>query len=243
MGQLANKVAIVTGASVGIGRSIALAFAKEGAQVVLAARRRQPLDVLAREIQLSGGTSLVVPVDVTVEEQVVQLFRRVMDALGRVDILVNNAGAVTIKPTEELSLEAWRKVIDCNLTGAFICSREALKIMKPQRSGRILNIGSVSAKMPRAHSAAYTASKYGLEGLTHALAVDGREYGVAASVLQPGNVATPLWEGREETMRKEGAISPDDLARIVLLMVTLPADINMYEALVLPLSMPMLGRG
>lgn len=243
MGQLANKVAIVTGASLGIGRSIALAFAKESAQVVLAARRRQPLDVLAREIQLSGGGSLVVPADVTAEEQVVQLFRRTMEVFGRVDILVNNAGAVTVKPTEELSLEAWRKVIDCNLTGAFICSREALKIMKPQRSGRILNIGSVSAKVPRAHSAAYTASKYGLEGLTHSLAVDGREFGIGASVLQPGNVATPLWDGREDTMRKEGAISPDDIARIALLMVTLPADVNMYEALVLPLSMPMLGRG
>lgn len=243
MGQLTNKVAIVTGASLGIGRSIALAFAKEGGRVVLAARRRQPLDVLAREIQLASGTSLVVPTDVTVEEQVVQLFQRAVDTFGRVDILVNNAGAVTVKPTEELSLEAWRKVIDCNLTGAFICSREALKIMKPQRSGRILNIGSVSAKMPRAHTAAYTASKYGLEGLTHSLAVDGREFGIAASVLQPGNVATPLWEGREDTMRKEGAISSDDLARIALLMVTLPADINMYEALVLPLTMPMLGRG
>jgi NAD(P)-dependent dehydrogenase (short-subunit alcohol dehydrogenase family) len=243
MGQLANKVVIVTGASLGIGRSIASAFAKEGARVVLAARRREPLEALTREIQASGGSALAIPADVTVEEQVVQLFGRTMEAFGRVDILVNNAGAIVVKPTEELSLDAWRKVIDCNLTGAFICSREALKIMKPQRSGRILNIGSVSAKRPRAHTAAYTASKYGLEGLTHALAVDGREFGIAASVLQPGNVATPLWDGREETMRKEGALSPDDVARIALLMVTLPADINMYEAVVLPLTMPMLGRG
>lgn len=243
MGQLTGKVAIVTGASLGIGRSIALAFAKEGAQVVLAARRREPLEELAREIEALGGEALVAPVDVTVEEQVVQMFQRVMDAFHRVDILVNNAGAVAVQPTAELSLETWRKVIDCNLTGAFICSREALKIMQPQRSGRILNIGSVSAKTPRAHSAAYTASKYGLEGLTHALAVDGREHGIAASVLQPGNVATPLWAGRQDTMRKEGALAPDDVARIAVLMMTLPADTNMYEAIVLPLSMPMLGRG
>src|SRR5581483_9849249 len=104
----------------------------------------------------------------------------------RVDVLVNNAGTAAGKPTDELSLEAWRRVIDCNLTGAFLCSREALKIMKQQRSGRILNIGSVSAKAPRSHSAAYATSKFGLQGLTHSLAVDGREYGIAASVLQPG---------------------------------------------------------
>lgn len=243
MGQLTDKVAVITGASTGIGRSIALAFAKEGARVVLAARRPEPLDELAKEIQAAGGTAMALPTDVTVEEQVMQLFRRAMDAFGRVDVLVNNAGTAAGKPTDELSLEAWRRVIDCNLTGAFLCSREALRIMKQQRSGRILNIGSVSAKAPRSHSAAYATSKFGLEGLTHSLAVDGREYGIAASVLQPGNVATPLWRGREDVVRKEGAMSPDDLARIAVLMMTLPPDVNMYEAVVLPLSMPFLGRG
>lgn len=243
MGQLTNRVAVVTGASTGIGRSIALAFAKEGAKVALAARRPAELQAAAREIEAAGGTALALPTDVTDEEQVVSLFRRTEASFGSVDILVNNAGTAAGKPTDELSLDAWRKVIDCNLTGVFLCSREALKIMKRQRSGRILNIGSVSAKAPRAHSAAYTTSKYGLEGLTHSLAVDGREYGIAASVIQPGNVATPLWRGREEIVQKEGALSPDDLARIVLLMVTLPAEVNLYEAIVLPLKMPFLGRG
>lgn len=242
MGQLRDRVAVVTGASTGIGRSIAMTFAQEGARVVLAARRPDELGAVAREIETRGGTALAVPTDVTVEEQVVNLFRRA-ESHGRVDILVNNAGNAAGRPTDELSLDAWRRVIDCNLTGAFLCSREALKIMKRQRAGRIVNIGSVSAKVPRAHSAAYATSKYGLEGLTHSLAVDGREYGVAASVIQPGNVATPLWRGREEIVQKEGAMSPDDLARIVLLMVTLPPELNLYEATVLPLKMPFLGRG
>jgi len=243
MGQMTDRVAIVTGASMGIGQSIARAFAREGAKVVLAARRQEPLAALARAIESAGGTALAVPTDVTAEEQVVNLFRRTLDAYGRLDILVNNAGVATGKPTEELSLDAWRGVIDCNVTGAFLCSREAFRIMKAQGGGRILNIGSISAKVPRAHSAAYTTSKYAVEGLTRSLAVDGRAHGIAASVLQPGNVVTPLWDGRETTMRKEGAMSPDDLARIAVTMMTLPADLNMFEAIVLPLTMPALGRG
>ncbi|MFL6622068.1 MAG: SDR family oxidoreductase [Sulfurifustis sp.] len=243
MGQLSDRVAIVTGASAGIGRGIATTFAREGAKVVLAARNREELDVLAREIQAAGGAALAVPTDVTVEEQVLNLFQQTMSAYSRVDILVNNAGVAVGRPTDELTLEQWRRVIDCNVTGAFLCSREAFKIMKRQRGGRILNIGSVSAKVPRQHSAAYTTSKFALEGLTRSLAVDGREHGVTASVLQPGNVLTPLWRGREEVVRKEGAMSAEDLARIALCMVTLPADLNLYEAIVLPISMPMLGRG
>jgi NAD(P)-dependent dehydrogenase (short-subunit alcohol dehydrogenase family) len=157
---------------------------------------------------------------------------------------VNNAGTAVGNATDEMTLAEWKHVIDCNLTGAFLCSREALKLMKPRRSGRILNIGSTSAKVPRANSAPYTSSKYALEGLTHSLAVDGRQHGIAASVLQPGNVVTDIWRGgAEQIMKREGAMSPEDLARIALLMVTLPADLNLYQALVLPLSMPFLGRG
>ncbi len=243
MGQLTDRVAIVTGASKGIGYSIAARFAQEGAKVVVAARQREPLDALVRQIQEAGGTALAVPTDVTVEQQVLDLFRIARDTFGRLDMLVNNAGISVVKPTEELSLDAWRRVLDCNVTGAFLCSREALKIMKQQRAGRILNIGSVSAKVPRAHSAAYTASKYALEGLTRSLAVDARAYGVAVSVLQPGNVATPLWNGREEVMRREGAITPEDVARIAVTMMALPPEVNFYEAIVLPLTMPALGRG
>lgn len=243
MGQLTDRIAIVTGASTGIGRSIAMTFAREGANVVLGARRREPLEALVQQIRAAGGSALAVPTDVTVEAQVLDLFARTLEAFGRLDILVNNAGTATGKPTDELSLAGWRQVLECNVTGAFLCSREAFKIMKRQRAGRILNIGSVSAKVPRAHSVAYTASKFALEGLTRSLAVDGREHGVAASVLQPGNVATSLWDGREDVMRREGAMSPDDVARIAVTMMALPPDLNLYEAIVLPLSMPMLGRG
>lgn len=243
MGQLKERVAIVTGASTGIGASIARMFAKEGAKVVLAARRPAPLQALARTIVESGGAALSVPTDVGVEEQVVELFRRTLDAYGRVDILVNNAGVTIGKPTDQLTFAEWQRVIDCNLHGAFLCSREAFKLMKQQRSGRILNIGSVSAKVPRPNSVAYTTSKYALEGMTHSLAVDGRPHGVTASIIQPGNVVTSLWDGREEVMRKEGAMSPEDLARIAVLVVSLPPELNMYETLVLPVTMPLLGRG
>lgn len=243
MGQLQDRVAVVTGASTGIGRSIAVAFAREGAKVVLAARKPEALEALARDIGAAGGSALAVPADVTDEARVVALFRRVVEAYGRVDIAVNNAGVATGKPTDELTLETWRSVIDCNVTGAFLCSREAFRIMKRQGGGRILNIGSISAKVPRAHSAAYTTSKFALEGLTRSLAVDGRAHGISASVVQPGNVATPLWNGREQVMQREGAMDPDDLARIAVTMMALPADVNLYEAIVLPLKMPALGRG
>lgn len=243
MGQLADRVAIVTGASTGIGRSIALAFARESAKVVLAARTPDPLEALAREIGAAGGNAMAVPTDVTSEAQVGELFRRALDAHGRVDILVNCAGLTTGTPTEHMTLDKWRSVIDCNVTGAFLCSREAFKLMKRQGGGRILNIGSISAKVPRANTIAYTTSKFALEGMTRSLAVDGRAHGISASVLQPGNTATPIWSGREDAMQREGAMNPDDVARVAVAMVTLPPDVNFYEAIMLPLTMPALGRG
>ena len=243
MGQLQEQVAVITGASSGIGARIAAAFASEDARTVLAARRRDRLEALAEEIQDAGGRALVVSTDVTDEAQVAALFQKTTDAFGRVDILVNNAGIGGAGPTEELSLEVWQRVLDVNLTGAFLCSREALRIMRPRRSGRIINIGSVSAKVPRADSAAYTTSKFGLEGLTRSLALDARSSGIAVSILHPGNTVTPIWRGREEIARKEGAMSPDDIARIVVMMATLPPELNLLEGVILPVSMPFVGRG
>ena len=243
MGQLQEQVAVITGANSGIGARIAAAFASEDARTVLAARRRDRLEALAEEIQGAGGRALVVSTDVTDEAQVAALFQKTTDAFGRVDILVNNAGIVGAGPTEELSLEVWQRVLDVNLTGAFLCSREALRIMRPRRSGRIINIGSVSAKVPRADSAAYTTSKFGLEGLTRSLALDARSSGIAVSILHPGNTVTPIWRGREEIARKEGAMSPDDVARIVVMMATLPPELNLLEGVILPVSMPFVGRG
>ena len=243
MGQLDNMIVVITGASTGIGKSIAAAFAHEGAATVLASRSREKLEVAANDVRNAGGRVSVVPTDVTVEKEVVDLFQQTVETFGRIDILVNNAGLSKGGPTDELSLEVWQQVIGTNLTGAFLCSREALKIMKPQRSGRIINIGSVSAKVPRSHSAAYTTSKFGLEGLTRSLALDTRDYGIAVSILHPGNTATPIWQGREEIARKEGVMSPDDLARVAVTIATLPPEINLLESIVLPVSMPFVGRG
>ena len=243
MGQLQDRIAVITGASTGIGQSIAAAFAAEGAKTVLASRSREKLEVAADEIRSAGGQAHVVPTDVTVEDEVVDLFRQTLAAFGRVDILVNNAGVSKGAPTDELSLDVWQQVIAVNLTAAFLCSREALKIMKSQRSGRIINIGSVSAKVPRSHSAAYTTSKFGLEGLTRSLALDARDFGIAASILHPGNTATPIWTGREEIARREGVMSPDDLARVAVTIATLPPEVNLLESIVLPVSMPFVGRG
>ena len=242
MGQLKDQVSIITGASSGIGERVAAAFGAEGAATVLAARRRERLEAVAEEIQEAGGRALVVSTDVTDEAQVAALFQKTTDTFDRVDILVNNAGIGASGPTEELSLEVWQRVLDVNLTGAFLCSREALRIMRPRGSGRIINIGSLSAKVPRPDSAAYTTSKFGLEGLTRSLALDGRSSGIAVSILHPGNTATPIWRGREETARKEGVMSPDDIARIVVTMATLPPKLNLLEGVILPVSMPFVGR-
>ncbi len=243
MGKLQDRIAVITGASTGIGQSIAVAYAAEGAKIVLASRSAEKLEAVAQGIKAAGGTALVVPTDVTVEEAVVGLFQQALDKFGRVDILVNNAGVSKGAPTDELSLEVWHQVIDVNLTAAFLCSREALKIMKSQRSGRIINIGSVSAKVPRSHSVAYTTSKFGLEGLTRSLALDARDFGIAASILHPGNTATPIWTGREEIARKEGVMSAQDLAKVAVTIAALPPEVNMLESIVLPVSMPFVGRG
>ena len=243
MGQLQDQVSVITGASSGIGARVAVAFAAQGAVTVLAARRRERLEAAAETIQGAGGRALAVSTDVTDEAQVAALFQKTTDAFGRVDILVNNAGIGGAGPTEDLSLEIWQRVLDVNLTGAFLCSREALRIMRPRGSGRIINIGSVSAKVPRRDSAAYTTSKFGLEGLTRSLALDGRSSGIAVSILHPGNTVTPIWQGREAIARKEGAMSPDDVARIVVMMAALPPELNLLEGVVLPLSMPFVGRG
>jgi NAD(P)-dependent dehydrogenase (short-subunit alcohol dehydrogenase family) len=174
---------------------------------------------------------------------VLALFRRAQEAFGRIDILVNNAGISAPGNLATLTLEDWRRVLEVNLTGAFLCAREAFKAMRRQGGGRIINIGSVSARVPRPHSAPYTTSKFALEGLTRALALDGRRHGIAVSILHPGNTATPIWEGEAELAAKEGLMASDAVARIAVMMAALPPDMNMLEGLVLPLTMPFLGRG
>jgi NAD(P)-dependent dehydrogenase (short-subunit alcohol dehydrogenase family) len=243
MEALTNRVAIITGGNSGIGKAIALAYAKEGAKLVLAARRAEPLQAVADQIKSAGGAALAVKTDITKEADVLALFEAAMAAHGRVDVLINNAGTATREPADQLPLAQWQKVIDVNLTGAFLCAREAFKIMKRQGGGRIINIGSVSAKVPRPNTIAYAASKFGLEGLTRALALEGREHRVLVSILHPGNTVSNLGPAAQIGTNPEGRMEAEDLAQVAVLMAKLPPEVNMLESLVLPRTMPFLGRG
>lgn len=243
MGRLTGRVAVITGASSGIGAASARTLAEEGAAVVLAARRADRLEALAAEIEAKGGTALACPADASDEAAVQALFAAAVARFGRVDVLVNCAGVAGDIAVEDLSLADWRRIIDANLTSAFLCSREAFKLMKGQKRGRIINIGSTSAKVPRVHSPAYAASKYGIEGLTHALAIDGREHGIAVSVLHPGFTQTEISERAAAMEPGDKIMAADDIARIVSLMASLPDGTNLYQGVVLPLGMAFLGRG
>jgi NAD(P)-dependent dehydrogenase (short-subunit alcohol dehydrogenase family) len=243
MAKLTGAVALITGSNKGIGKGIARGLAAEGAAVVLTARGAEALQQTASEFAADGTVVLAVPADVTDEKQVQGLFAQTMDRFGRLDILVNNAGAYDGGPLDELSAEVWDKVLAVNLRAPFLCTREALRIMKRQRSGRIINIGSISAQRVRPHSAPYSASKHGLWGLTQVTALEGRDFGIACGCLHPGNI---LVERREHSGKKEDEepmMTVEELARAAVLMATLPSHINMLEAIVLPLGQLYLGRG
>lgn len=239
---LKGRVAVVTGASSGIGEACALGYAKAGAKVVLAARRAERLEALVKKIEGMGGEALGVPTDVTSEDAVANLFAQAVKKFGTVDVLINNAGVADSTAIEECSLESWMWVMNTNLTSAFLCSREAFRIMKPQGHGRIVNIGSISARVPRPESPAYTASKYGLDGLTHALAVDGRDSNVAVSLFNPGIVATELGKGSVK-LADDFAATAEDIADAILHMTSLPDHLNFYEAMIVQNKLPFLGRG
>ena len=239
---LKGRVVVVTGASSGIGEACELAYAKAGARVVVAARRLERLEALTQRIEREGGEALAVATDVTSEEAVANLFRQAVSRFGTVDVLINNAGFADSTPIEDLPLEGWNRMIGTNLTSAFLCSREAFRIMKPKGRGRIVNIGSISARVPRANSPAYTASKYGLDGLTHALAVDGRDFNIAVSMFNPGIVATEIAPGAVK-LDKDFAAQPEDIADAIVHMTALPDHLNFYEAMIVQNKIPFLGRG
>lgn len=246
---LTDRVAIVTGAGSGIGAALATAFAREGARVVLAGRRVEKLESVKAEIAGDGGRAVVVPCDVTHEADVLALFAEVGRTFGRVDVLVNNAGRSGHMPIDQATLEYWNDVLAVNVTAAFLCSREAVKMMKAQqpRGGRIINIGSVSAKTPRPDSPAYTTTKYALHGLTHSLTHDGRKDGIVASIIHPGNTFSGFSKrarpGAGETPA-DYIMDPADLARVAILMATLPPEVNLFEATILPNNMSsFIGRG
>ncbi len=246
MGQLDGKVAIVTGGGSGIGKGIARAYAEEGCAVVIAGRNAQRLDAVAEELRATGSTIVPIPTNVTDEAQVKALFAQTMKQFGRLDIVVNSSGAFDGGPIDEISLDAWNNVIGANLTGPFLCIREAFPIMRKAGGGRIINIGSISAQRTRENMAPYTSSKFGVWGLTQSAALEGRPYGIAVSCLHPGNTlverrAAGLQAGRSED--DEPMIAVEDMARVALLMATLPPEANMLEAVVLPIKQLYIGRG
>jgi NAD(P)-dependent dehydrogenase (short-subunit alcohol dehydrogenase family) len=244
--SLSGRVAVITGASGGIGEGISLAFAREGAHVVLAARRKAELDRVAADIAAAGGSALAAPCDMRSEADVIALFTQTIATFGRVDVLVNNAGITAHRPVDEMSLDYWNEVIAVNLTSAFLASREAIKAMKAQtpQGGRIITMGSVSQKTPRPDSLGYTATKHALHGLTHQLTMDGRAYGVVASIIHPGSTFSGFTQqGSPDARVGAGAtpeqyvMDPDDVARIAVLMASLPPEVNLYEATILPNAM------
>ena len=241
-GKLENRIALITGASSGIGAAIAEAFAAEGAQVVLAARRPDRLQALADSIATSERKALACPTDVRREDEILSVFETIDRKFGHLDILVNCAGFADHTPTENLSLARWKDIVDTNLTACFLCSREALKRMKPRGSGRILIIGSISAKSPRPNSIGYTSTKFALEGMTRSLALDARDFGVAVSILHPGSTKTELTPGMENRPPRD-SMEARDVAAAATIMVSLPNETNLLEAVMLPIGQPFLGRG
>ncbi len=252
MGKLDGKVALVTGGNRGIGKAIALALAKEGAALTIAARGADALEQAATELAAQCGVEvLAVPTDVSDEEQVAQLFARAQEKHGRLDILINNAGAFDGGPLEDLTLAEWNTVVGVCLTGPFLCTREAFRIMKPQGGGRIINIGSISAQMPRMFSVPYTAAKHGVWGLTKASGLEGREHGIAVSALHPGNVLVERRIDEGEDAAGSGMVSSggepmmtmEEIADAALHMAALPRHVNFLEAIVMPTEQLYLGRG
>ena len=241
MDRLDGKIAIITGGATGVGKGIARAFVNEGATVVIGSRNKEALDKTAEELRSGGGTVEVMPTDVTDEAQVISLFQGAVSRFGRLDIAVNNSGVEAAAPLDEMTLESWLSVVAVNLTGVFLCCREAMRIMKPQGGGKIINIGSTAGFMPRPNTASYAATKSGVLGLTHVAALEGRGHGIAVSCLNPGNVAVE--KRSHDRFHTEPMMSVDDVGAAAVAMAALPNDVNFYNAMVLPLGMPFLGRG
>ena len=248
-----TKVAIVTGAGTGIGKSAALALLQEGYAVALAGRRQEPLEMTAKAAGSASGQALVVPTNVGDPASVRALFARTREAFGRLDVLFNNAGGGAPPiPLEDLTYEQWQAVVNVNLTGAFLCTQEAFKIMKSQTpmGGRIINNGSISAHTPRPNSAPYTSTKHGITGLTKSTSLDGRKYNIACGQIDIGNAETEMTARMHTGMpQANGTIAPEptmaveNVARAVVYMASLPLDANVQFITVMATQMPFIGRG
>ena len=247
-----GRVAIVTGAGTGIGKSAALALLKEGYRVALAGRRREPLEQTAAASG-AGERALVVPTDVADPAAVRALFARAKEVFGRLDVLFNNAGmGAPAVPLEDLTYEKWKRVVDVNLTGLFLCTQEAFRVMKSQdpRGGRIINNGSISAHAPRPNSAPYTATKHAVTGLTKSTALDGRKYDIACSQIDIGNARTELAARMAKgVLQADGttAVEPlmdvEHVGRTVAYLASLPLDVNVLFTTIMATKMPFVGRG
>ncbi len=247
------KTAIVTGAGTGIGKAVALALLRNGYHVGLAGRRQEPLDAVIAEAAVAPGTALAVPTDVASPDSVAALFAEVKARFGRLDLLFNNAGVgAPAIPMEDLTYEQWKSVVDINLTGAFLCTQEAIKLMKSQtpRGGRIVNNGSISAHAPRPNSVPYTATKHAITGLTKSTSLDCRKYDIACGQIDIGNAATDMAAKMAKGVPQasgEIAVEPlmdvENVASAVLYMASLSLDANVQFMTIMATKMPFVGRG
>ena len=248
-----GKVALITGAGTGIGKSSVLQLLGDGYSVVLAGRRIEPLEETIAEASVDDSTAIAVPTDVGSPDSVAALFEKTKAAFGRLDVLFNNAGIGSPRMNmEDLPVEDWQRVVDTNLTGSFVCAQHAIRIMKNQtpQGGRIINNGSISAHTPRPDAVAYTATKHAITGLTKQISLDGRKYNIACSQVDVGNAATPMTarmqggalQANGQTM-PEPTFNVDHVGATVLYISNLPLDANIQFVTIMATQMPYIGRG
>ncbi|MEQ1694992.1 MAG: SDR family oxidoreductase [Hyphomicrobiaceae bacterium] len=248
-----HKVALVTGAGSGIGKAAAIALMKAGFHLVLAGRRRPPLEAVAAHAPALGVQAIAVQTDVGDPASVAALFAQTKETFGRLDVLFNNAGTAAFATSlEDITFDAWKAVVETNLTGAFLCTQSAFRLMKDQtpRGGRIINNGSISAHTPRPNSAPYTATKHAITGLTKSTALDGRRYDIACGQIDIGNAATDMVATMQTgmpqpdgTIRPEAVMDLDHVANAIVMMANLPLDANILTMTIMATKMPFTGRG
>ena len=232
--ELHGQVAIVTGAGSGLGRAAACALAQAGVKVVLAARTKQTLDIVARNITQNRGTALAVPTDVADENQIDALVNTTNSTFGRLDILITSAGGAFFGPILESRTEDWDTMMNINLRGTYLCCKHALKVMVPQGRGHILNVLSIASQMILPGSTGYTASKFGALGLTRVIAAEVRSLGIKVTAVIPGAVDTPLWDKSGGTLDRGKMLSPDDVANAIISVIAQPPSIYTDEIVLMP---------
>ncbi|GMQ76079.1 MAG: SDR family oxidoreductase [Gammaproteobacteria bacterium] len=248
-----ERIALVTGAGSGIGRQVAIALCEAGYATVLAGRRQEPLEETAKMAGEFASRTLVIPTDVSDPPSVSALFAKTRDAFGRLDVLFNNAGVnAPAIPMEDLSVDQWKSVVDINLTGAFLCAQQAVKLMKSQspRGGRIINNGSISAHVPRPNSAPYTSTKHAITGLTRCISLDGRRHDIACGQIDIGNALTQITQRMTEgvpqangSVEIEPTMDVSNVASAVVYMASLSLDANVQFMTIMATRMPFIGRG